>query len=272
MRLKRWIGTIIFIIYAIVAITVTVLLLSYNEYNCSELGDYTVYIVNDDSLEPRFKKGSILILKSTNDRNIFVGDELIFYKVYNSQEFEVVNRTLDSKSQQGRYITYTVTNPDAISTTAVTEYYSSEYLIGKADDAIVIEGWGTLLGILESKWGYLFCIVIVSLLLFLQEAFELFVEIKYGGDRNNKNAKNAKAVKSSGKTSSKTAGTTKTAGAAGTAKTTKTTGSKKTTGSGTAKPAAKKTVKPKPENAEKSTEEPADEAENEDTEAEEKEE
>lgn len=269
MRLKRWIGTIIFIIYAIVAITVTVLLLSYNEYNCSELGDYTVYIVNDDSLEPRFKKGSILILKSTNDRNIFVGDELIFYKVYNSQEFEVVNRTLDSKSQQGRYITYTVTNQDAISPTAVTEYYSSEYLIGKADDAIVIEGWGTLLGILESKWGYLFCIVIVSLLLFLQEAFELFVEIKYGGDRNNKNAK---AAKSSGKTSSKTEGTTKTAGAAGTAKTAKTTGSKKTTGSGTAKPAAKKTVKPKPENAEKSTEEPADEAENEDTEAEEKEE
>ena len=35
---------------------------------------------------------------------------------------------------------------------------------------------------LESKWGYLFCVVIVSLLLFLQEVFDLTMEIKYGMD------------------------------------------------------------------------------------------
>ena len=43
--MKRVLGSILFVIYSIIAITVTVLLLSYNDYNCSEIGGYTVYIV-----------------------------------------------------------------------------------------------------------------------------------------------------------------------------------------------------------------------------------
>lgn len=61
--MKRTVGTILFVIYAIIAILVTVLLLSFNEYNCSQIGGYTVYIVNDDSLEPEYKEGSILLVK-----------------------------------------------------------------------------------------------------------------------------------------------------------------------------------------------------------------
>ena len=46
------------------------------------------------------------------------------------------------------------------------------------EDTKVIKGWGTLLSILESKWGYLFCVVIVTLLIFLQQVFDLIIEIK----------------------------------------------------------------------------------------------
>ena len=198
--MKRAIGAILFVIYSIIAITVTVLLLSFNDYNCSELGGYTVYIVTDDSLEPTYKRGSILIIQSSNDRNIKVGEELLIYNVINSQQFEVVSRTLESKVQQGRHVMYNVSED---------ETYSSEYCIGKASNTTVIEGWGTLLAILESKWGYLFCIVIVSLLLFLQEVFDLIMEIKYG-------AKPAKA------TSTKKAPAKKTPAKAAPAKTTKT--------------------------------------------------
>ena len=175
--MKRAIGTILFIIYSIVAITVTVLLLSFNEYNCSEIGDYTVYIVNNDALEPEYEQGSILLIKNTSDKHVQVGDELFFYKVINSTEYEFVNRTLTQKTHQGNRILYSVSEGES---------YDSGYFVGKADDTTVIEGWGTLLSILESKWGYLFCIVIVSLLLFLQEVFELIIEIKYGGGRATK--------------------------------------------------------------------------------------
>ena len=176
--MKKVLGGILLVVYSIIAITVTVLLLSYNDYNCSEIGGYTVYIVNDDSLEPKYKQGSILLIKGTNDKNIQVGDEMILYKVLNSQEYEVVTRTLADKQQQGRHIVYSVED---------SESYSSDYFIGKTSDTVVIEGWGYILGLLESKWGYLFCVVIVSLLLFLQEVFELVMEIKYGGGKSNKN-------------------------------------------------------------------------------------
>ena len=177
--MKRVLGTILFVIYAIIAIAVTVLLLSYNDYNNSVIGDYTVYIVKDDSLEPEYKQGSILLIKETNDRNVQVGDKIFMYKVLNSSEYEVVNTTLQGKTQQGNHVVYLVDND---------ERYANEYFIGKVDDTIVIEGWGYILNLLESRWGYLFCIVVVSLLLFLQEVFELVMEIKYLNKQKKKSA------------------------------------------------------------------------------------
>lgn len=182
--MKKALGSILFVLYAIIAITVTVLLLSYNDYNNSELGGYTVYIVKDDSLEPKFKQGSVLLIKSTSDKNVKSGDEILLYKVINSQEYEVVDRTLQEKTQQGNHIVYAVENEES---------YANDYFIGKVSDTVVLEGWGYILNLLESKWGYLFCVVIVSLLLFLQEVFDLVMEIKYLGEEKKKK-KNAVEV------------------------------------------------------------------------------
>lgn len=228
--MKRVLGSILLVVYSIIAITVTVLLLSFNDYNISEIGGYTVYIVQDDSLEPEYKQGSILLIKSTNDKNVQVGDEMFLYKVINTQEFEVVNRTLEGKTQQGRHTIYLF---------GEDESYASDYFIGKASDTIVIEGWGYLLSLLESKWGYLFCVVVVSLLLFLQEVFELVMEIKYGG--KNKNEKEAADVEVEGETvaekpvkrvTAKKAPTSKATATRSTATTAKATSAKRATAGG----------------------------------------
>jgi len=213
--MKRVLGAILFVLYSIVAITVTILLLSYNDYNISEIGDYTVYIAKDDLLEPRFEKGSILIIEKTTAKNVQSGDEIFLYKVINSQEFEVITAKLQNKIQQGSRTAYVVDNG---------ETYSSDYFIGKVEDTSVIGSpWGTVLSILESKWGFLFCIVIVSLLLFLQEVFDLIIELKYGGTKGTKAAHTANARKNAKKSTTKKAGTKTTTTA------TKTTATKTTT-------------------------------------------
>ena len=94
--MKRKLGAVLFVVYSIIAILVTVLLLSFNEYNCSEIGGYTVYIVNDDALEPEYEENSILLVKETNDKHVNVGDEIFLYKVIDSQNFEFVSRTLEN--------------------------------------------------------------------------------------------------------------------------------------------------------------------------------
>lgn len=233
--MKRVISTILFVAYSIIAITVTVLLLSFNEYNCSEIGDYTIYLVNDDALDPEYNQGSILLIKSTSDKHVKEGDEIFLYKVINSSEYEIVTRTLVQKTQQGSHIVYTVNGG---------ENYASDYFIGKADEVTVVESpWGTILSILESKWGYLFCIVIVSLLLFLQEVFELIIELKYGGTKGTKAANVANARKATKK--------------AGTAK--KPATAKKTTTTA-AKSATTKNAAPKSATATKTVEKPVDKA------------
>lgn len=252
--MKKVLGGILLVVYSIIAITVTVLLLSYNEYNCSEIGGYTVFIVNDDSLEPDYKQGSILLIRETSDKNVKIGDEMFLYKVINSQEYELVNRTLTDKLQQGNHITYVVTNTEE-ENEKNEENYANDYFIGKASDTVVIEGWGYVLGLLESKWGYLFCVVIISLLLFLQEVFELAMEIKYGkADREaeeaaertkraerTKKSQGTKSAKTATRTTSgatKTAATRTTSGAAKTGTTRKTSSVSKTSTTGATKTAS----------------------------------
>ena len=168
--MKRVLGTVFFVAYALMAILVTVLLLSFNNYNCSELGPYTFYIVRDDTMEPNYHLGDLLIIKSATDRNIKEGDMLYFYDVIKKDEYIVNYQKLMFKTQNTRHITYTVEDGSS---------YDSSYLIGKEEGSMTIHGLGAVLAILESRWGYLFFVVIVSLLLFLQELFNLIMEIKH---------------------------------------------------------------------------------------------
>lgn len=170
--MKSALQTFGLIIYAIVAITVTVLLLSYNDYNCSEIGGRTFFVVKDRVFEPDYQKGDLLIIEQATDREIFKGDNIFLYKVLSSQEYELVRGKLLDKVQRGAHISY-----------SIEEFgdFDSSYLIGKEDNTVVVRGLGSILSFLQSQWGYLFCIVIPTLLLFLQEVFELFLELKYGG-------------------------------------------------------------------------------------------
>ena len=146
------------------------MLLSYNEYLCSEINGYTFYIVKDDSLEPRFVKGDLLIINQSSTKNINVGEKIFLYQNVSSNEYYVKYGEVTNIEEQANRIVYTIDN----------QYqYDSSYLIGKEEGSYFFNKIGTILGILESRWGYLFCIVIVTLLLFLEELYELCMEIKY---------------------------------------------------------------------------------------------
>lgn len=171
--MKKVLGTIFLVIYSIIAIAVTILLLSYNEYMCSEVNGYTVYIVRDETLEPDFVKGDLLLVKKTDPEKLEIGDKLFLYQNISDSEYRVRYGTLTEQFGYGARTIYNIDN----------EYqFDSTYLMGSDEGLIVYHKWGTVLSILTSRWGYLFCIVIVTLLLFLEELYELFMEIKYGDE------------------------------------------------------------------------------------------
>ena len=55
---------------------------------------------------------------------------------------------------------------------------SSQYVLGSADDTTKIAFVGTVLSVLESRWGFLFLIVLPALIAFLYQITVVVSEIK----------------------------------------------------------------------------------------------
>lgn len=165
--MKKTILSIIAIIYAIIAIFVTVCLLSFNDYRVSEFGNTSFIIMSNNELEPEYNKGDLII--ASKDSKIEVGDYVFFY----------------DRSGNGVRISYAEVKNIDVSTTGEKAYniegdytLSSDYIIGSSTDLTVMHNVGTVLSILESRWGFLFLIVLPTLIAFLYEIVEVITEIR----------------------------------------------------------------------------------------------
>jgi len=140
---------ILFSIYLLVALVVTLLLLGYNDFKITEFGTYSLLLIKDNELaSDNFNKGDLVIVNK--DDEILTGRKAFFYDTYNDKievklgKVEEVQRVNESEK------TYTFEGERKL---------SSEYVLGAANTAEVIPHLGTVLGVLESKWGFLFIIV-----------------------------------------------------------------------------------------------------------------
>ena len=173
-KVGRFIANILIVVYAIIAITVTILLLSYNDYQMSVIGDYTFIIMKDDELEEAgYPEGALVLVKETKAKNINEGDHIFLYRNISTSQFEIKYAQVIMKDTSGgEYATKYVLDGNAI--------VDHEDVIGTTKDIKVIPHLGTILSILQSRYGYLFLIVVVSFIAFLYEIYELIMEIKYG--------------------------------------------------------------------------------------------
>ena len=171
--MKNTIRNFFIIIYAIIAIFITICLLSYNDYKVTEFGEYSLLIIDNRDLEPQFQKGDLVIADKTH--KIEVGDEIFFYNTYRARP-DISKATVIHKDDMGSNILYTVEGNVLI---------EEEDVIGKANNVTKISKLGGILGLLESKWGFLILVVFPSLIAFLYEIAELVSEL-----RNNKKNEN----------------------------------------------------------------------------------
>lgn len=165
--MKKTLYNIIFIIYLIIAIFVTICLLSYNKFKVSEFGDISFVIVDTNKMKPDYKKGDLLIIEKTDV--IEEGEKAFFYTTFEKNievrlgEITEVEEVSESES------TYTVEGKNKI---------SSEYVLGTTDTVNVLPGVGRILGIFESKWGFLFLIVLPALVAFVNQGIVVINAIK----------------------------------------------------------------------------------------------
>ncbi|HQC84150.1 MAG TPA: hypothetical protein PLB45_04725 [Bacilli bacterium] len=156
-------------IWFIFALTTTICLISYNDYKVTQMGKYSVIIVDNTDLEPTFNETDLLIVKKDSQKNYKVGDYIFFY---------------NGNKTGTNYINYgeiTDIQPDAeaeyayfIGDTKVS--YSD--VIGLSNSTKIVKGWGIVLAIFESQWGFMFLVILPTLFALVYEIYSIVVEIK----------------------------------------------------------------------------------------------
>ena len=162
--MKKILLNLIIIIYVVIAILVTICLLTFNQYRISEFGNKSLIIINENDELYNYTKGDLLIVTKENLKNAKEGDLVFFYETRGVKIAKIVE-VKDFGQIAVNYIidgNYQVVEDD---------------IIGTSNSVKVIPKAGKVLQILESKWGFLFLIVFPSLLAFLREIYNLILEI-----------------------------------------------------------------------------------------------
>lgn len=166
--LKFFRGLIIFV-WAIVAVTTTVCLINYNDYNITEIGNTSVIIMDNNELEPTYKKNDVVLIKKDKQEDYKVGDTVFFYTNNKTVEDYISCATIDEvvDDYEAEY-SYTIDG--------VRIGYSD--IIGKADGSAVYHKVGGVLSVFESQWGFMFLIILPTLFLLVYEIYSIVMEVK----------------------------------------------------------------------------------------------
>ena len=165
--MKKFLKNVVIVIYAAIAIAVTICLLSFNEYRISEFGEYSLVIIEDEEMGENYKRGDLVI---TNKKDkVEVGDDVFYYNTYSKDITVDYARVNNIEKITDKEYTYTLKESTQL---------SSQYVLGNANKSTKIPVLGTILKVLESKWGFLLLIVLPSFVAFLYELVEVIGEIR----------------------------------------------------------------------------------------------
>ncbi len=172
-KIWNFLKNFVIIAYILLIIFVTICLLSYNKYKVTVFGKNTFLPVIDDDLEPDYKYGDLLIINKNNLSSVREGDIVFFYRTASGVTTVNYAKVVKNERVNDTETTFTVEGGFA---------FSSSYFIGKAETTTIIPKAGKVIGILESKWGFLFLGVFPSLIAFLYTVHSIIIEVQDNDD------------------------------------------------------------------------------------------
>ena len=165
--LKRVVIALLLIIYVPTVLFLTICLLNYNKYNVTEFGKNSLIII-DDELE-HFNNGDLAVVYKNNNKDIQAGDYIFFYESTSVENIISYAKVLERKDISREKSTYIIEGDYEV---------SSDFVIGKESTTKKYEGVGTILSLLESRWGFLIFVIFPVLLIFIYEVYMLIMEIR----------------------------------------------------------------------------------------------
>lgn len=170
-KIKEIIITIFMIVFFIFALSMTILLLNYNDYGLTQFGDKVLLVIKEEFSSDKYQKGDLLILQQkklspvTKDP-IKVGDEAFAYRLNNDDT--VIELGKVAKIHEGE---------NSVSFESGSTF-GMKFVIGVPINQY--KDIGTIISVVNSKWGFLFMILVPCFLIFVYQIYELIIEIKFG--------------------------------------------------------------------------------------------
>lgn len=168
-KIKKVLLGIVIVLFSCFAIFMTILLLNYNDYGVTEFGDTSLIIIKREISSEKYKRGDLVLVQKVAFDAIKEGDELFAYSVNSKQQVNVEVGIVKDLYPKDKTIAY-----------KNGAGFSEDYIVGKATKTY--KGIGTYLSFIESKWGFLFVVLIPCFIIFIYEVYALIVEIRYGED------------------------------------------------------------------------------------------
>ena len=159
------------LIWLVIAIFVTICLLSYNDFRVSTFGKYSLIIMDNDEYEPEYLEGDLLIVKRNSNAKIEVGDTIFYYNTSKDSDTTVYTDVVQAKKDISRSETTFTVNDSKV---------SGDYVIGTKRSTKVMHHMGTFLSIMTSKWGYMFLVIFPTLFATIYEAILIVEAFKKG--------------------------------------------------------------------------------------------
>lgn len=173
--IKRIIITLVLIAFFAFTVTMTILLLNYNKFGVTQFDDTSLLIIKKGFTSETYQKNSLVIVESKEVKDYQLGEEVFVYHLDGHGGVNIELGVVGQVFEEDNAITFSNGNT-----------YSSEFIIGSGEK--IYPNIGKYLSIIESKWGFLFIILVPNFFLFVYQLYSLIVEIKYGKEDEEENS------------------------------------------------------------------------------------
>ena len=166
---KKVVLGILLAAFFVFVITMTLMLLNFNDYGVTQFGNKSLIIVRDKVSNNNYKLGDLVVVESMKLDELEKGQEVFVYRVEHNGSVSIEVGNVDK----------TYSDENAISFENGSTY-SMDFVVGKATKTY--NNIGKYLAIIESKWGFLFIVLVPCFLIFIYQVYNLVIEIKYNKD------------------------------------------------------------------------------------------
>ena len=173
--IKRVLVSIVLLVFFAFTVTMTILLLNYNKFGITQFDDTSLLIIKKGFTSETYQKNSLVIVESKEIKDYQIGEEVFVYHLDGHGGVNIELGVVGQIFEEDDAITFSNGNT-----------YSSEFIIGSGEK--IYPNIGKYLSIVESKWGFLFIILVPNFFLFVYQLYSLIVEIKYGKEDAEENS------------------------------------------------------------------------------------